>query len=86
MDSNEYKVTEEQMLNALREGIKATIARSDDESQTDTSELIELLRDYKDSHPDAEMYIETKYGIMTQTLSKCEICSSNGTDIVFVWR
>lgn len=86
MDSNEYKVTEEQMLNALREGIKATIARPDDESQTNTSELIELLREYKDNHPDAEMYIETKYGIMTQTLSKCEIYSSNVTDIVFVWK
>ena len=86
MDSNEYKVTEEQMLNAMREGIKATIARLDGESQTDTSELIELLRDYKENHPDAEMYVETKYGIMTQEFSKCEVCSSNGTDIVFVWR
>lgn len=86
MALDKYQVTEEQMLNALREGIKATIARPDDESKTDTSELIELLREYKDSHPYAIIYIETKYGIMTQKLSECEICSSNGTDIVFVWN
>ena len=86
MDSNEYKVTEEQMLNALREGIKATLVNPEEECKENATVIVEMLRDYKGSHPDAEIYVETKYGILTQTFSNCDICSSNGKNIVFVWK
>ena len=78
--------TEEQMLNALREGIKATIARPEEACKDDTSELVELLRNYKANHPDAEIYVETKYGIMSQKLSECEIYSPNGQNIMLIWK
>lgn len=86
MALDKYQVTEEQMINALREGIKATLINPEEECKEDATVIVEMLRDYKERHPDAEIFIETKYGILTQTFSNCDICSSNGENIVFVWK
>lgn len=85
MDLDKYQVTEEQMLNALRQGIKETLTLPK-EYEDEVSKVVEVLRDYKKTNTDAEIYIETKYGTISQKLSECEIYSPNGQNIVFIWK
>ena len=85
MDSNEYKVTEEQMLNALKIGIKETL-KIPKGQKGEADNLVSTLRDYKAINPEAEIFLQTKYGTMSQQLAKCDIYSSNGRDIVFIWK
>lgn len=85
MDSNEYKVTEEQMLNALKRGIRETFKiQKGNEGEADN--IISVMKDYFILNPEAEIYLQTKYGVISQKLSKCEVYSPNGQNIMFIWK
>lgn len=85
MDSNEYKVTEEQMLNALKIGIKETL-KIPKGQKGEADNLVSTLRDYKALNPEAVIFLQTKYGTMSQQLAKCDIYSPNGENITFIFK
>lgn len=79
MHDERYSVAEEQMLNALRRAIEETFEIQ--KWQEDEAEhIISTIRDYISLNPDTEIYLQTKYGTISQKLSY----NPNGQNIMFI--
>lgn len=85
MHDERYNVTEEQMLNALRRAIEETF-KIQKGQEDEANHIVSSIRDYISLNPDAEIYLQTKYGTISQKLSKCEVYSPNGQNIMFIWK